>query len=357
MIQGSTMTAKNNKSFWLCQLTGWGIFILFNLYARGYFINYSLGELVNSLTAFCALLISTTLLREYLKRRLQAKSIVRNLIHVLAASTCSAILTATLSFIIVMPNHEFLFGEPVGDLLQQFLGSLPNLIILTVLWAALYVMIRRQKQLSSSQLQAQQLQTSLKAAQLDVLLSQLNPHFVFNAINNIRALILEDSDKARDCLADLSDVMRTTMQVQQGKLWSFTQEMSLVNSYLSLNQLQFEQRLTIKQHIDDAALTQHFPCMMLQLLVENAIKHGIGKSRLGGEIMISATIASDSFVISVSNSGQLAATESNSGIGLKNIDSRLQLLFAKEATFDITQQEENVLATITIKSPSGSDNV
>lgn len=350
MPLSSRVQPRNSHAFWLCQLIGWGSFTLFNLYARGYFTDHSLGELVNSLSVFAAFLISTSLLRQYLKRHLQAKHVVKNLIHVLVASTCSALLTATLVFTVLVSNHQFLFGKPMDNLLIQFSGALPNLIIFTVLWAALYVMIRRQKQLTTSQQQAQQLQTSLKAAQLDVLLSQLNPHFVFNAINNIRALILEDSEKARDCLADLSEVMRTTMQVQQDKLWSFAQEMQLVDSYLTLNQLQFEQRLTIVKNIDEDTLNHSFPCMMLQLLVENAIKHGIGKSRSGGEIVISAQIQAEDFVVTVSNSGQLDNEQSNSGIGLKNIHSRLALLFENAAAFELKQIQQNVIASITIKS-------
>jgi len=348
MTKGTDMTISNSKSFWLCQLIGWGGFTLFNLYARGYFVHFSLGELVNSLSGFFAFLISTSLLRKYLKRHLQANSIVRNLLHVLIASIFSAVLTGLLVFVVLIPNHELLFGEPASNLYQQFFGALPNLAIFTMLWASLYVMIRRQKQLSSSEQQTEQLQASLKAAQLDVLISQLNPHFVFNAINNIRALILEDSDKARDCLADLSDVMRTTMQVQQDKLWSFSQEISLVDSYLSLNQLQFEQRLSIKKQIDETVLNQNFPCMMLQLLVENSIKHGIGKSRIGGEIIISAKIVEEDFILCVTNSGQLGEEIGQSGVGLKNIHSRLNLLFGNDATFALVQKEQNVVATITI---------
>jgi len=341
---------SNTKLFWFCQLTGWGLFTLFNLTARGYFTHFSIGELVNSTSLFLGFIISTTLLRRYLKSHLTTKSLLKNAGHVILASIVSALLTETIVLLVIVPNHQALFGAPIDSLYQQALMSLPNLIIFTLLWATLYVMIRRQKLLTASLAQAQQLQTSLKASQLDVLLNQLNPHFVFNAINNIRALILEDTEKARACLADLSEVMRTTMQVKQDKMWSFKQELQLVESYLALNQLQFEQRLTIKKNIEPAVLVQPFPCMMLQLLVENAIKHGVGKLADGGLIEISAQQNKAVFTITVINTGKLTTSDDHSGVGLSNIHSRLQLLFGEQARFELSQQQEHVMAKIIINT-------
>ncbi len=345
------MNKQNNaKLFWFCQLTGWGLFTLFNLTVRGYFSHFSIGELVNSTTLFVGFVVSTTLLRRYLKSQLTTKSPLKNAGHVFVASIASALLTEFIVLIVIVPNHQLLFGEPMTNMWQQVLMSLPNLIIFTLLWATLYVMIRRQKLLTASLAEALQLQSSLKASQLDVLLNQLNPHFVFNAINNIRALILEDTEKARACLADLSEVMRTTMQVKQDKMWSFEQELHLVESYLALNQLQFEQRLTIKKSIGSDVSHQSFPCMMLQLLVENAIKHGVGKLAEGGLIEISTKMAGSVFTVSVLNTGKLITGDDEFGVGVSNIHSRLKLLFADRAHFELKQQQDKVQAKITINT-------
>ncbi|WP_448547073.1 sensor histidine kinase [Thalassotalea fusca] len=349
-------TSPQSNAFWWCQIIGWGLFSLFNFAVRSPHSQSQMGELANSLALFVGFVVSTSLLRRYYKRFLHSDNTLWNLVQIFLASTVSAVVTELIVAALVLPNHQWLFGEPLTNVWQQMLWSMPNLIFFTLLWSAVYVVVRRQRQLRQSKEQAEQLVTSLKAAQLDVLMNQLNPHFVFNAINNIRALILEDKHKARDCLADLSEVMRVTMQVKQDKVWTFEQELQLVDSYLSLNKLQFEERLQVVKQIDEATLTQVFPCMMLQLLVENAIKHGINQQTDGGEITLVASIEAGCFTLRVSNPGAIDKLKVSTGVGLTNIKERLLLLDQQNRLqgltphFNLAQEDDTVVAQLTLGS-------
>ena len=350
----TTKNQHRSNMFWWCQLIGWGAFGLFNMTVRGYFSHFGIGELVNSLALVFAFVVSTSFLRLYFQRFLRADSTFVNLVQIFVASLISAILTELIVAAILLPNQERLFGAPIENAWQQILLSMPNIIFFTLLWSAVYIVVRRQRQLRHSKRETEQLNTSLKAAQLDVLINQLNPHFVFNAINNIRALILEDKQKARDCLADLSEVMRVTMQVKQDKVWAFEEELALAESYISLNKLQLEERLTVDWQIDNNTLHQPFPCMMLQLLLENAIKHGVNQRLEGGEVLVKTSQHGGQFSLVVTNPGQICNSTPHSGVGLSNISARLQLMHQHDKlqgaapTFALRQLDGHVIAELTL---------
>ncbi|GHF99925.1 sensor histidine kinase [Thalassotalea marina] len=342
------MSKSDNKMFWLCQVLGWGAFTLLNLTVRGYFSHFAIGELINSLTLYIAFIATTTCTRWYFKRYLQSDNVAWNFVQVVLISVLTAFVTNLIVSSALFPFFEPLYGVPLTEPMRYFWLALPNLVFLSLLWSITYLTIRRQFLLKSTSAQNSALQSSLKAAQLDILLNQLNPHFMFNAINNIRALILEDPAKARDCLTDLSDVMRTTMQVKQDKEWTLHEELQLVDSYLNLNKLQFENKLSITKSIDEQALSSKVPCMMVQLLVENAIKHGIGKRRAGGDIHIDIRLESEVLTLCVNNSGELNTDADTTGVGTRNIKSRLNILYGEQAHYSLKQVDDMVQASIVI---------
>lgn len=183
---------------------------------------------------------------------------------------------------------------------------------------------------------------------MDLLINQLNPHFMFNVINNIRALILEDTNKARDSLAQLSEVLRTTLQTKQDKVWSLPQEVDLTKSFIQLNKLQFENRLRVVWDVSGDIEKWQVPCLALQLLVENAIKHGIGALVSGGTITINI-IADNNLSIEVVNPGNLTPSKDSTSLGITNIKQRLNLLYADRAYFSLTENQHQVSAKIVIK--------
>lgn len=194
-----------------------------------------------------------------------------------------------------------------------------------------------------------QSEAALKTAQLANLKNQLNPHFLFNAINSIKALTISDPNLARNALTELSQLLRTSLTIGDEQLVSLESEISFVKDYLFLEKLRYENRLHYSFEIDKNTLNVKIPPMSLQLLVENAIKHGIGRSKAGGEILIKTEIIpNNNFVLTVTNSGKLRTEHSSTGVGIKNLEKRLLLNFQDKAKFVVFEIKHHVVASISI---------
>jgi LytS/YehU family sensor histidine kinase len=195
------------------------------------------------------------------------------------------------------------------------------------------------------------MQASLKEAELNKLKSQLNPHFMFNAMNSIRALIDENPQKAKQAVTQLSNILRQTLTLEKNKLVPFAEEITLVKDYLALEKTRFEERLTYTFEIDEASSQYKIPPMLLQTLVENAIKHGISKLTEGGVVYIYTKHhpESNKLLIAISNSGIYNPEENpQSGYGIQNTKDRLKFVFADDAHFLIANENHLVKTEIVI---------
>jgi LytS/YehU family sensor histidine kinase len=184
------------------------------------------------------------------------------------------------------------------------------------------------------------LEALVKSLELKTIKSHINPHFIFNALNSIRALIDEDPVRARKAITALSNILRSSMISDQQELITLEKEMDIVKDYLDLELIRFEDRLKVTYEIDEETLDHPIPPMMLQTLVENAIKHGISKSITSGEIRIASADQLSSYHLSVVNTGKLSSTSDKEGFGLQSTSNRLSLLFGDRATFRIEQKDE-----------------
>jgi LytS/YehU family sensor histidine kinase len=190
---------------------------------------------------------------------------------------------------------------------------------------------------------------SLKTAELENLKNQLNPHFLFNAINSIKALTIFDPELARKALTELSQLLRTSLSMGNQQLVPLEMELSLVRDYLFLEKIRYEKRLVYSFHIQNETLALSIPPMSVQLLVENAIKHGIGKNKLGGKVRIISELKGEIFMIKVVNTGKLSQKVSPVGVGMKNLERRLQINFQEKATFTLEEDNDTVVASIIIR--------
>lgn len=347
---------RSHGVFWWLQLGGWGLFTFFNLLVRQYFSHYHISELINSVLTGLALLIATSLLRLYYQKYLSFKNTFISIVQLILGSTAAATFAMGLFAAVIYPNQQAIFSQQSPNFWQQILFSLPTLIFLVIVWSSIYASVKKQRLLKAAKVHEQELHSSLREAKLEVLLSQINPHFIFNAINNIRALILEDSDKARDMLASLSEVMRYTMQVDRDSLITLEAELAVLEQYVALNKLQFERKLQVEYDIDKQTLSLYLPSMVLQLLVENAIKHGIGKLRQGGLVTIKSYLKQENLIICVENSGELLIpSDDSTGVGIKNIQQRLLLEYGSRAKFSLEASDKGVLAQISLPSTHAKD--
>jgi LytS/YehU family sensor histidine kinase len=188
---------------------------------------------------------------------------------------------------------------------------------------------------------------------LRLLQSQLNPHFLFNSLNGLRSLIADDPDRARDAVTQLSRILRYTLASSDEELMTLERELELVEDYLALESMRLADRLRIERDIDAAARTVRVPAMLLQTLVENAIKHGIAALKSGGTVRLGARVEKGELVLRVSNPRETDAAEPSAatGTGLRNARQRLHLLFGERAQLNLDLSDRS-LATAEVRLPA-----
>jgi hypothetical protein len=219
-------------------------------------------------------------------------------------------------------------------------SSLVNGAIMMTGWLCIYFFYHLFERLNRLQVEQLKLAATVKEAELRALKSQVNPHFLFNSLNSLRALIDEDAPRAREAVTRLANMLRYSLQSGQQELVPFDEEIRIVEDYLALEQIRHESRLRVRWEISPEVRGLHVPPMLLQTLVENAVKYGISTRRDGGELVISAHRGVGELNIRVTNPGDLAAPTSaaaaragsSTGVGLRNASERLKLLFGERAT-------------------------
>jgi len=223
-----------------------------------------------------------------------------------------------------------------------------NFIIYFIIWTVFYVAIKGLMELNKGRETRLKLESNLKESQLNTLKGQINPHFMFNSLNNIRGLMLEDVDRARNMLTSLSETLRYSLTKSNVNSIALEDELEMVENYIEISKIQFENRLQFKKNIDRDSLNTQIPPMIIQMLVENAIKHGISNLKEGGIINLVTNIKDNELFIQVANSGKLISSPNSTQLGLKNIKQRLELLYGEAATFSLKEIENKVIATIEI---------
>jgi hypothetical protein len=258
--------------------------------------------------------------------------------RILAVSTVQSLLWSALGY-----GYPYLIiGLPwtgkVSLWVAVALSSVNGIIMLSGWWCVyfFYHLFDRYNRLQIDQLS---LATSAKEAELRALKSQVNPHFIFNSLNSLRALIEEDPVRARQAVTQLANLLRYSLQSGQLETVPFEDELSVVNDYLALEQVRHEERLRLRLDVAPETLQLPIPPMLLQTLVENAVKYGISMRPEGGEIAIIARRENDSLRLQVTNPGAIDTGPARSdragtstGLGLANAANRLRLLFGDQAS-------------------------
>lgn len=207
------------------------------------------------------------------------------------------------------------------------------------------------------ELRAAQLETRLAQAELDALRMQLHPHFLFNTLNSISVLMAEDTNAARRMLTRLSDLLRASLESKGAHEVSLKEELEFLESYLEIEQIRFQDRLTVRMEVDPKALDARVPHLILQPLVENAIRHGIAPRAAPGVIEIRARRQNGMVQLEVRDNGAgLGANSSESsikGIGLSNTRARLEQLYGAAHRFELQDTDGQGL-TVTLVIPFSS---
>jgi hypothetical protein len=227
----------------------------------------------------------------------------------------------------------------------DYVDNLTFVFPLFSIWSGFYLAVRHYRQQQEDKLNRVRAEAAAREAELRALKAQINPHFLFNSLNSLRALMPLDQERPRAAVTRLADLLRASLTSNQDPLIPLGQELETVENYLALEHLRHEHRLRWRIEADAEARARLVPPFLLQSLVENAVKHGIDRLESGGEIVVSGRIeATGALRLRVTSPGTLDTSAASSaapagdavaggstGVGLANARARLALLFGPEA--------------------------
>jgi LytS/YehU family sensor histidine kinase len=283
--------------------------------------------------------LSHVLRRVILRKQWRGLRLIARVARILGMSLLLSLCAAAMMSLLGLASwqtSDLHVGFRVLDPLAVFAVQACNWLFLLLIWSTLYFGLLAVRERQQAQLRESELARALQAAELRLLKSQLNPHFLFNALNTVRALIAEEPARAQSAVTQLARTLRYTLSSGQDELVTLEQELAIVDDYLALEALRLGERLQVERAIDSQARGVRIPVMLLQMLVENAIKHGIAELPDGGVLRIHAAVTEGTFALEVENPRPQSRLEaSHTGIGVHNAQKRLQLLFGTAATFNL----------------------
>lgn len=327
----------SGAAYWACQFAGWG----------GYGLCYYLAVLVpfhaagqrqmTADAAYCAAgLVGTHLLRLEMRRRrwsdLGYLSLAPRLMlgSLFLGLLQTVVLYGCLTLEALVDWHEAHFLPVVG--VTVFFSA-----FLVALWLAIYLVVLAVRRRRAAEMDALRAELTAREAKLRSLQQQLNPHFLFNCLNGLRGMIDEDQARAQQMVTQLAELLRASLRQDDCRVIPLEEELATVDAYLELESVRLEERLRIRREIEPATNGAMVPPMMMQGLVQNALKHGIARLPEGGELALRVARAGEALRVEVGNTGKLP-TEQGSGIGLKNARERLRLLYGEHASVDLREE-------------------
>ncbi len=335
-----------SSRYWLFQLVGWGVCALINL-----FFAFVFNQIDDEGILFCRVLFFVeigVLLSHAMRFTIKSNNLlirtinhqvivflILTLLYAVAIATAQSIFES--SYLLIMSKGE------VAPFHILYYRNLWSGFILLFIWNCIYFMFHYVAKSRKQQMDTLQLEAMVKELELKTIKAHINPHFIFNALNSIRALIDENPKRARTAVTELSNILRSSLRAEKAETVILGEELKIVKDYLALEKMRFEDRLQIEFNIAEETLSQQVPPMMLQILVENAIKHGISKQVKGGVVKIYSGFRERFHELIVQNTGYLNGHTSYVGFGLSSTHDRLQLLFGEKAKFEISQVHNDLV--------------
>lgn len=233
------------------------------------------------------------------------------------------------------------------------------LMLVYALLVMVYYLVNYYRQYSDKLVEEAELKQTIQQSELNMLKSQINPHFLFNSLNSIHSLIMADPEKAGDMLMELSEFLRYTVRKNQDEQVSLRDELHNIEKYLDIEKIRFGKRLMVEQDIDETCLGIMIPNLILQPIYENAVKHGVNESTDTVTVSTKCERAGDMLHISIGNNyAPDSVSKKGTGIGLENIRKRLKLNYKRGDLMDIEKSSFyftvhlNIPCVVTEKSKS-----
>jgi two-component system, LytTR family, sensor kinase len=344
---------SGNSRYWLFQSVGWGLFAL-NFLFFSFLFDKLEWKVIYHLFIYVSLgLVLTHFMRwiirrsNVLMRPLQSQVIILSLITLVFALLLGTSETYSVKLLNSWQNPD-VANELTLDFKQIAENTFHSFVYL-FMWNCIYFIYHYIEKSRYQQVDTLKLEALIKELELKTIKAHINPHFIFNSLNSIRALVDEDPERARRAITELSNILRSSMQADKSETVTLEKELYIVKDYLALENMRFEDRLKIEYQVDEDTLSRSVPPMMLQTLVENAIKHGISKQINGGVVRVISAFKNRYHELTVQNTGHLNGAMNGDGgtavdggmigrgFGISSTNDRLSLLYGNKAKFEIRQ--------------------
>ena len=340
---------SRDAAYWTIQVVGWGAYSVIGFWAAVEQVGWRPALLVGYALYFVYSIALTDLLRREARRRHwldgpAGRTWARMIAGGVSVGAIQAILIVTINLSIEGAQSPFTDWRQV---LAVWFGT----TLAASLWVVYYLGFTARRRRKD---QEARLQLALRNAELGALEAQINPHFLFNALNSIRGLVVENPARAQDMITRLANILRYNLRHDVKHTAPLADEVDVVADYLALESVRFEERLRVRMTIAAAAGAVPVPSMLLQTLVENAVKHGIAPLASGGDLTIRADVDGARLIVDVENTGQLAAPGPGATqVGLANARERLRILYGDRARLDVVNRDgRHVAATLRIPIPA-----
>lgn len=347
---------NHNLSFHTINIAGWVCYLLWGLLTlpKVYYGN------IKTIMVVCVLYLSgylTSIILALIYKKL--KNLKMSLIKL-------GLLIVILSIVFAFVWHFLDFSISLlfyssKELLNNFsftkyLFWIKDHTIILFAWSSVYFLGDYWKKFETEKLRHRETIFYAQQAELQILRSQLNPHFLFNSLNSVKALILEDADRARDMISELAEFYKYSLFSKNFSVITLKQELEAVTHYLEIEKIRFRDKIEINYEIQKEAEDFKIPVLLLHPIIENAVKYGMETSDLPLKININIGLDKENLIIVISNTGRIPDEKdgkslSNKGtkIGLENLRKRLELTYPGNYFFELKEENGKVVVYIIIK--------
>ena len=333
---------KKDKLYLLLQFGGWTTYIvLLIIIKKASNVDISIDTSVRLALIFLIGLVTTHFYRYWIKKRNWSKLEITQIIYRI---TFASILLPLITQVTYYTTAITILKTSPFEVLD--IALIINWSVLLFIWNVIYFAYQFFERYRFEEIKNLKWEATKNEIELNKLKSQLNPHFIFNSMNSIRALIDEDPAKAKRSVTQLANILRNTLMMGRKKTVLFEEELAIVNDFIELEKTRYEERLTFTSEIDESAYSYQVPSLMIQTLIENGIKHGISQLPEGGIIHIKAITESNFLILEIENTGKLITnSKPETGFGIINTTQRLNLLYGNLSSFEIFNTKNNTVIT------------
>ncbi|MCC6370145.1 MAG: histidine kinase [Bacteroidia bacterium] len=342
--------SKKTEIYWYCQILGWSFYIIINSIFLGLNSNSGLKEyFFYFLTIPTGIGISHAYRTLLIRFKILESKIPSQIVYVVVFSFLMSLVFFVINMLLLSA-----LGLRIPDITPIIVSEqVLNFVVIFFLWNVIYFGFQYFQNYKRTEINSLRYLAASHESELNNLKAQLNPHFIFNCMNSIRALIDEDPSKAKQAVTQLSNILRNTLLIDKSKEIPLKDEMNLVNDYLELEKIRYEERLSYTYNISEESKNCLIPPFIIQTQAENAIKHGISKLPGMGQLIIEAFIEGGDLKIKVANTGKINTQTTLTGVGFKNSRQRLELLYGKQAKINMDEKNDFVIVDITIPLNGG----